>query len=66
MHLDNFKALYGYGWNNFKKLKLFSQDKGQAQCLIEFIDSIKNGSPSPIPFDEIYEVSKYSINAAKN
>ena len=66
LHLDNFKALYGYGWNNFKKLKLFSQDKGQAQCLIEFIDSIKNGSPSPIPFDEIYEVSKYSINAAKN
>lgn len=66
LHLDNFKALYGYGWNNFKKLKLFSQDKGQEQCLTAFIDSIKNGSQSPIPFDEIYEVSKYSLNAAKN
>lgn len=65
LHLDNFKALYGYGWKNFRTKKLFNQDKGQKKCLGAFINSIKNGHPSPIPFNEIYEVSKFSIYASK-
>ena len=66
LHIDNFKTLRGYGWNNFRNIKLFSQDKGQKKCLLEFINSIKSGLPSPIPFDEIYEVSKFSIHASKS
>ena len=61
MQLDNFKTMKGYGWKGFKRMALFSQDKGQYQCAKAFVDAIGVGDGSPISFEEIYEVSKYSI-----
>jgi len=64
IQLDNFKKMRGFGWKGFNKMNLLSQDKGQFQCIKAFVDSIEKGKEAPISFDEIYEVSEYSIKIA--
>jgi predicted dehydrogenase len=64
LFLNNFKKLIGYGWKNFKKMKSLKQNKGQNECVHQFIESIKNSSESPIPFDEIIEVSRVCVDLA--
>ncbi len=64
LQLDNFKALNSYGFKGVKKQSLWSQDKGHGNCAASFISSIANGKPCPIPFNEIYEVSKATLLAA--
>ena len=58
LQLDNFRTLRGFGWGGFKTKKSFKQDKGQEACANAFVDSVRNGSESPIPFKELIEVSK--------
>lgn len=65
LQLDNFRKLIGYGWKNFTKQKFYSQKKGHVECAHAFIDSIKQGKSSPIPFDEIIEVSRITIEIAQ-
>jgi len=55
--LHNFKELHVFGKKKLKR-KLFNQDKGQAKMVNDFIDSILNGTPSPISFEEISAVMK--------
>lgn len=55
--LNNFVELRGYGWPGFKKQKLWSQDKGQMECMRLFLESVEKGGSSPIPWDEIAEVA---------
>jgi len=64
LQLDNFRKLKGYGWPGFAKLNLWKQDKGQHQCALNFIDSIKTGQPA-IPVDEIFEVARVTIEIAE-
>ncbi len=64
--LENFRKLSGYGWPNFKKLNLWRQDKGQYNCAYQYLEAIKNGAPSPIPIDEIFEVTRVSIELARS
>ena len=66
LQLDNFRKLRGFGWKGFKKMNLWRQDKGHQDCVKAFIDSISKNKPPPIPFDEILEVSRVSINLCKN
>jgi len=61
LQLDNFRKLTGYGWKDFKKLNLWSQDKGQQACPVAFIESLKNGTPC-IPPDEIFEVARVTLD----
>lgn len=63
--LDNFVRLTGYGWRGFGKQRLLRQDKGQAACISSFIDAVRDGRPSPIPLDELIEVSRVSIRLAE-
>nr|WP_246853938.1 bi-domain-containing oxidoreductase [Vibrio crassostreae] len=65
LQLDNFRKLVGFGWKGFSKMKLSSQDKGQNDCSKAFVDSIKQGSVSPISFDEIIEVARVSCQVAE-
>lgn len=65
LQLDNFRKLTGFGWNNFKKMNLWTQDKGQENCSKAFLQAIKTGTPNPIPQNEIYEVAKISIEIAE-
>ena len=62
--LDNFTKLKSYGFDKLRSKSLLRQDKGVVRCAEAFIDSIETGSESPIPFEQIMEVSKFSIIAA--
>lgn len=64
LQLDNFRKLKGYGWHGFSSMTLWRQDKGQRACAAAFVDAIENGKPSPIPFDELMEVSRVTIEVA--
>lgn len=64
LQLDNFRSLRGFGWPGFKKMDLRRQDKGQEACAIEFLAAIREGRPSPIPYTEIIESSRLSIEIA--
>ncbi len=61
LQLDNFKTLKGYGWKNFKKMRLWRQDKGHEAEIKAFVGAVKHGRPSPINFEEIKEVMKKTI-----
>ena len=43
-------------------MNLWRQDKGHKACVKAFVNSIQNGTISPIPIEEIFEVSKISID----
>ncbi|HYW50370.1 MAG TPA: bi-domain-containing oxidoreductase, partial [Gemmatimonadaceae bacterium] len=64
LQLDNFRRLTGYGWPDFTRMNLWRQDKGQRQCAAAFLDAVRTGGPAPIPFDEIVEISRVTIDIA--
>jgi predicted dehydrogenase/threonine dehydrogenase-like Zn-dependent dehydrogenase len=64
LQLDNFRKLKGFGWPGFGRMNLWRQDKGQKACAVAFIKAISQGGPAPIPFDEIVEVARVSIEVA--
>lgn len=64
LQMDNFRKLQGFGWPGFKKMNLWRQDKGQKACAAAFIKAIAQGDPPPIPFEEIVEVARVSIEVA--
>ncbi|BBJ00639.1 oxidoreductase [Ferrigenium kumadai] len=66
LQLDNFRRLTGYGWPGFSKMNLWRQDKGQKNCAKAFVAAIEGDSSLPIPFEEIIEVSRISIELAGN
>jgi predicted dehydrogenase len=59
--LDNYRRLYGYGWPGLRIMRLWRQDKGHASGVKAFIDSVRKGGPSPIPFEEIEEVTRVTL-----
>ena len=65
LQLDNFRKLRGFGWKGFTKMKLWSQDKGQDDCVEGFMKSIRQGGECPIPLDEIFEVARASVDIAE-
>jgi predicted dehydrogenase len=64
LQLDNFRVLRGYGWPGFGSMRLWRQDKGQKACADAFLQAVRSGGPSPIPFAELCEVSRVSIELA--
>ena len=61
LHLNNYRSMKGYNFSNFKSYSTFRQEKGHVQCVKAFLQSINNGLISPIPIDQIFEVSKVVI-----
>lgn len=59
--LDNFRKLLEYGGRI--NSRTFRQDKGQNNCALAFIEALEAGLPAPIPFEELIEVSRISIEA---
>ena len=66
LQLDNFRKLTGFDWKGFNSDKLMTQNKGQSGCTKAFIHSIQHGEPSPIPFEEIIEVARYTVDIAES
>ena len=61
--IDNFKKLKAWGEKNFFGEKVLIQNKGQNHCIKSFINSITDGSSSPIPINEIFEVHRKLFEA---
>ena len=66
LQLDNFRKLRGFGWKGLTKMNLWSQDKGQGNCVDVFMKSVREGGESPIPQDEIFEVARVSVDIAES
>jgi predicted dehydrogenase/threonine dehydrogenase-like Zn-dependent dehydrogenase len=64
LQLDNFRKLKGYDWPGFKKMNLLRQDKGQKACAAAFVKAIRDGGVAPIAVEEIFEVSRVTIELA--
>lgn len=62
--IDNFKSLTGYGIKC--KMRSLRQDKGHKKEIEEFIKAIYSGKESPIPFEELVEVTLASFAAIKS
>jgi predicted dehydrogenase/threonine dehydrogenase-like Zn-dependent dehydrogenase len=61
LQLNNFKTLSGYGWPGFKRMCLWRQDKGHFEEISAFIKAVLQDKPSPIPFQELCEVTEASF-----
>jgi len=62
LQLDNFRRLRGFGWPGFRRMNLWRQDKGNQACVAAFVDALRRGQPSPIPFDELLEVTRVTFD----
>lgn len=60
---DNFRKTYEFGGR--RKFRTSAQDKGHANELKSFIDTIKNGGVWPIAKSELLEVSVATINISQ-
>ena len=64
LELNNFLRLSGYGWPRFRRMNLWRQDKGNRACIGRFINAVRTGAASPIPFEQLMEVSRVTIQLA--
>jgi len=64
VQLDNFRKFQVFGWPGVRNERLWRQDKGQTACAAAFLHAIAHGCPSPIPFEEIIEVSRVTLELA--
>jgi predicted dehydrogenase len=62
IQLDNYRKLHAYGWSGFKTMNLWRQDKGNVACVAAFVDAIRLGTPAPIPFEELVEVTRTTFD----
>jgi predicted dehydrogenase/threonine dehydrogenase-like Zn-dependent dehydrogenase len=65
LQLNNFRKLRGFGWPGFRRLSLWRQDKGQSAAVVAFMEAVRSGGASPIPFDELIEVARVTIGLAE-
>ena len=64
LQINNFNNLKTWGWANESKT-LLKQNKGNEECVKSFVSSIISGQPSPIAYEELYEVSRLSIEISQ-
>ena len=61
--IDNFKKLKTWGIKHRRSLNSFNINKGQSECVIEYVNAIKNGFQSPISFSEIVEIHEIILES---
>ena len=62
---QNFRRLKGYGWPGFRSQRWMRQDKGHRHGVQCFLQAIRDGLASPIPFSQLMEVSRVTIEIAE-
>lgn len=62
LQLDNFRVLRGWGGSTVKTQRNWRQDKGQTACIGAFVRSVERGQDTPIPFDQLMEVSRITVD----
>jgi predicted dehydrogenase len=66
LQLENFRVLRGFGYPGFRGFRTWRQDKGHAACVRAFLKAIESGGPSPVPAEEIFEVSRVAIEVEES
>lgn len=61
VQLENFTNIKSYGWGSLKNRRLWRQDKGQNDCVRQFLIAAETRGSSPIPADEIFETHRVAI-----
>ena len=61
LQLLNFRKLLGFNWPGFKSKISLRQDKGQRNCVKNFVAAVELGLESPIPHEELFEVAQVAI-----
>ncbi len=64
LQLDNYRVLRGFSWPKFRTMRLWGQDKGQADCADAFLGAIANRASAPhplIPLAELMEVARTTV-----
>lgn len=64
LQLDNYRKLTGFGWPRFRAMNLWRQNKGHKGCAAAFVTATRMLGPAPIPAEEIFEVSRRTIEIA--
>lgn len=64
--LNDFRSLTIYASGKKKERKLLSQDKGQKNEVREFLQAVREGRQSPIPFEELYSTSLATFRAVES
>jgi predicted dehydrogenase/threonine dehydrogenase-like Zn-dependent dehydrogenase len=64
LQLDNFRRLRGWGWRGVSG-PWGRQDKGQKGAATAFMAALHDGGGEPIPFDELVEISRWAVRAAR-
>jgi len=63
--IDNWRRLRTWGLSRWDLPFRKRMDKGHAAEIRAFAQAVRSGGPPPIPLDEIFEVSSWSIRAAR-
>lgn len=64
--LSDFKELRIHGSSRTHRQSLFNQDKGQAEMLKAWLESITKGQPAPIPFSDLCTVTRVTFRALES
>ena len=59
--LDDFRSLARHSHGKRKELWSGAQDKGHHDELLRFVDAVKNGEESPVPFDEAVAATEATL-----
>ncbi|MEM7093788.1 MAG: bi-domain-containing oxidoreductase [Actinomycetota bacterium] len=65
LQIDNFRSLRGHGVKTARRLGE-RQRKGHAEQFAAFVDALRTGAPSPIPFDQLVNVTEATIAAVES
>lgn len=63
--IDNWKQMHAWGARSESGSVISGADKGHRAELRALADAVKNGGTPPIPHDELFEVSRWSIRIAE-
>jgi len=69
IRMENYRITKGYGFRTLKSFRTWRQDKGHRAEITAFINALKTGGPSIIPFDQIINTTRASfaaLQSAKN
>ena len=64
--LDNFRKLQGYGWSNFRRMNLYTQDKGRQAEIGGFVERVALGGGPFMPPEHIWNVTAATFAAMES
>ena len=64
--IDNFQRLFLYQGGKKREFKLSSIDKGHREEVRAFLAAIKEGKPSPIPFESLVATTRTTFKVLES